>query len=95
MEQGNELKRLGIWPAEALERLASQWITSPEQVVAIAATEGGVAALANQAGLSIQSAEALVRATKEALPTEVRERFERPADTSQFGLGARSPSGKR
>jgi DNA-binding phage protein len=88
MQHEHELKALGIWPREALERLAANWIASAEQVVAIAATRNGIAALAEQTGLSEAQIGDLVHHTKEALPVDIRDRFGQPAETSQFGLGA-------
>jgi hypothetical protein len=89
-----DLSRLGIWPSEALKRLSGSWITTAEQVVAIAATDGGMSALAKQTGLSPEVLEQFVDRTRQALPSSVRDNVSRPADTSQFGTGATRPSEK-
>jgi hypothetical protein len=89
-----ELAGLGIWPPEALKRLSGSWITTAEQVVAIAATHGGISALAKQAELPPDIVEQFVDRTRQMLPSSVRDKLSRPADTSQFGTGANRPSDK-
>jgi len=89
-----ELAQMGIWPPEALKRLGGSWITTAEQVVAIAATDGGMSALARQTDLSPEVVEKFVDRTREALPSSVRDKLSRPADTSQFGTGANRPPDK-
>jgi hypothetical protein len=89
-----ELARLDIWPPEALKRLSGSWITTAEQVVAIAATDGGMSALAKQTGLPPEVVEHCVDRTRQALPSSVRDKLSKPADTSQFGTGAKRPSDK-
>jgi hypothetical protein len=94
MEQDTELARLDFWPRDALERLSASWITTAEQLVAIAATSDGMSALAQQTGLPVSRLEQLVNRTRLALPASLREQLSKPADTSQFGTGAIDPSKK-
>src|SRR5688500_11890560 len=89
MDQGTELARLGIWPQHTLERLGGSWITTAAQVVAIAATDAGLTALSAQCGLPRADLIFYVERTRQALPASVRERLSKPADTSQFGRGAK------
>ncbi len=91
MGQDTELDRLGFWPRAALERLSASWITTAEQLVAIAATADGMAALAQETGLPARELEQLVDRTRQALPQSLREELSKPADTSQFGTGANEP----
>ncbi|WP_298241141.1 hypothetical protein [uncultured Bradyrhizobium sp.] len=86
-----DLAGLDIWPPEALERLSGSWITTAEQVVAIAATQGGISALAVQTELPRDIVEQFVDRTRQVLPSSLRDRLSRPADTSQFGTGANRP----
>jgi hypothetical protein len=88
-EHHMELAPLGIWPPETLKRLSRSWITTAEQVVAVAATDDGMLALAEQTGLSVRDLAPLVDRTRQALPPGLREQLSKPADTSQFGTGAK------
>ena len=90
-EHHMELAPLGIWPPETLKRLSRSWITTAEQLVAVAATDGGMLALAGQTGLSVRDLAPLVDRTRQALPSGIREQMSKPADTSQFGTGANQP----
>lgn len=94
MDQETELTRLPFWPRAALGRLGESWITTAEQVVGVAATDAGIKALAEQAGLSEREVADLVARTRDALPPDVRARLSAPADTSQFGRGAIDPTKK-
>jgi len=89
-----ELAGLGIWPPETLKRLSGRWITTAEQLVAIAATDGGMSALAEQTGLTLQVLEPLLDRTRGALPASVRATLSKPADTSRFTTGAIPPPDK-
>jgi hypothetical protein len=85
------LATLGFWPDEAVRRLEACWITSAEQVVAAAATPGGVMALAEQTGLAQSELPRLLALTRAALAPEVRQELSKPADTSHYGTGALAP----
>jgi hypothetical protein len=75
------------WPAEYATNLKKNWITTAEQVVAIAATAGGLSALASQLATSEANLKGLVDLAKQTLPADVIARLEQPVDTSHFGLG--------
>jgi hypothetical protein len=90
-----ELAKLGFWPAEAVKRLGDSWITSPQQLVAVAATPEGISALAAQSGLPRSQLLQLLALTKAALPSDVARELSKPADTSQYGTGALAPPKQR
>ena len=70
------------------------WITTAEQVVALAATENGLQSLSEQLQVDIEEARQLYLAARDRLSPEVRRELDRPADTRDFGSGARPPPGK-
>lgn len=86
-----ELGSIGVWPADALARLRDAWITTADQLIGLAATDGGVAALEQATGLDRQRIRQLVSETRRALPPDRASQLERPVDTSSFGLGAEEP----
>ncbi len=79
------------WLPEHIAALKKAWITTAEQVVGISATPDGVRSLSKQLQVSEAEARRLVDAATEALPAQRRAELSQPADTSQFGLGARPP----
>jgi hypothetical protein len=88
---GTRLDSVDIWPSSAVKRLASVWVVTAEQVVAVAATQGGVDALAMQTELPRLEVKRLIEATRERLPLDIRERLRTPVDTSLYGLGGLRP----
>lgn len=85
------LDNLGFWSVEALAKLREHWIDSAEQVVALAASVEGRAALARTLDLDEASTAELVARTRSALPANRLTELERPADTSLQQLGAFPP----
>jgi len=84
------------WSSKHVEILESNWITTANQVVAIAATASGLSHMAEQLGVNDREMKKLVDLARQALPSEVAADLEREADTSQFPLGARlDPPTKR
>jgi transcriptional regulator with XRE-family HTH domain len=79
------------WSREQIARLKSSWITSAEQVVALSATTRGLCSLAEQLGVSEDEAQRLVDAARAELSPEDRAEMEHPADTTEYGRGARQP----
>ncbi|HVQ08894.1 MAG TPA: hypothetical protein VMS43_10725 [Allosphingosinicella sp.] len=86
------LEQLGFWPEAALAKLRAAWITSTDQLIGLAATEGGVAAIARTTGLEPERVEALLARTRASLPASRLTMLETPVDTSQYGLGAEDPA---
>lgn len=85
------LRSVGAIPAGVVERLQERWISSAEQLVAAAATPGGVEALAEQAGVSADEVRHAVGAAREELAPEVLADLESPADPGELGTGALPP----
>ena len=84
------------WPPEHVQILGNNWITTANQVVAIAATPSGVSHMAAQLGVNDREMKKLVDLARQALPSEVAADLERDVDTSQFPLGAKiDPPTKR
>jgi hypothetical protein len=71
------------WTPEKISRMKDVWITTAEQVVALGATEKGLQSLSEQLKVDIEEARRLYSAA-----------LDRPADTREFGRGARPPPGK-
>jgi hypothetical protein len=85
------LTDLRFWPRDFVEVLARHWITTADQVVALAATAGGKALLAQQLKIDEATLERYLRQTRAALPAARVRALEAPVDTSNWGLGARRP----
>ena len=79
------------WSTKHIDRLKPSWITTAEQVVALAATENGMQSLSEQLQVSPDEASRLVDLAAQALSADVRAEMETPVDTSNYGLGARRP----
>ena len=90
-DDGTDLRTLGFWPASALAKLSESWITTAEQLVAIAATPDGARALAEHTRLPEAEFYDLLERTRCLLPAHKRELLSKPADTSSFGRGALKP----
>jgi hypothetical protein len=85
-----DLHKVPGWTADQVERLAKSWINSAEQVVAVSATNGGLASLAQQLGVSQEEARRLVDLARGALSPEVRATMGQKFDDDR-GLGAMPP----
>ncbi len=76
---------------EYTSRLREVWITSAEQLVALAATTGGITSIAEQLRINEDRARQLVESARSALAPQVLREMDRPVDTSEYGLGALRP----
>jgi len=76
---------------EYTSRLREVWITSAEQLVALAATTGGIPSIAQQLRISEDRARELVENARSALAPQVLSEMDRPVDTSEYGLGVLRP----
>ena len=85
------LETIAGWSADQLDRLREIGITTAEQVVAISATENGLRSLSEQLHVPTEETGHLVDLARAQLPPETRAEMERPADTSEYGLGALPP----
>lgn len=82
------------WTPEKVSRMKDVWITTAEQVVALGATEKGLQSLSQQLRLDIEDARQLYLAARDRLSPEARRELDQPADTQDFGRGARPPPGR-
>ena len=85
------LEAIPGWPKAQVNKLKQRWITTAEQVVAIGATPDGLHSLARQLSVSEDEIKQLISLARIRLTDAERVRVDVPADTSQFGTGARSP----
>jgi len=76
------------WIPKYVQKLGKSWITTAEQVVAIAETPHGITNLAEQLGVKEPEVDQLLEKARAALPDEVVHRLRERVDTSEFGLGA-------
>jgi len=70
-------------------RLGEVWITTAEQVVALAATPGGIASLTRQLRTTEDRARELVERARAALDPQVLRELATRVDAREYGLGAR------
>ena len=84
------LTSLKDWPNDQVKRLQNAWITTAEQVVALAATPNGLSTLARQMQLTQAEARKHVESAANALDPATRAELERPANDDR-GLGALPP----
>lgn len=92
---GIPLETVTGWPPALVRKLAQQWITTVEQIVAICARPEGIRTLATHLDIGEAELHQLVALARAHLPRSVVETLERPVDTRQFGLGARKPKGHK
>lgn len=85
------LKNVAGWSANHIDRLKESWITTAEQVAALAATKRGVVSLAEQLGVSEAEARTLIASAHAELTPETQADMEKAVDTSEYGLGALRP----
>ena len=69
------------WTDEHVERMEQSWITTAEQVVALAATPGGLRSIAEQLECPRTRPVRLVEAARNTLRPAVRAEMEEPVDT--------------
>jgi hypothetical protein len=76
---------------DVIQRLRALWISTAEQLVATAATPGGMHLLAEELQLSQEAASRLVSAARASLPPTVAAEMNSSVDPSDYGLGAVQP----
>lgn len=79
------------WSADQIARMKAVGITSAEQVVAVAATDSGIETLSSELRLSVDGTRRLVDLARHSLSAETRAEMDKPADTSNYGLGVVKP----
>jgi hypothetical protein len=80
-----------FWPPGAVKALHDHWLTTVQQVVALAAAPNGVDRLAALTRLEPEVMHRLVAKTRDLLPVDELMMLETPVDTREFGLGANDP----
>lgn len=86
-----DLETIQVWPADAIARLRQAWITTADQLIALAAIADGVASIARATGLEPDRVRDLVAQTRRFLSAHRLGELETPIDTSDYGLGAEEP----
>lgn len=89
------LESVSGWTPDHVARMKSAWITTAEQVVALAATPGGKNSLAEQLAVSPEQCETLLASARSKLSPAVLAEMSRAVDPRKLGLGALDPAGKR
>jgi hypothetical protein len=89
--QGVPLATLSEFSGERSRRLAAFSITTAEEFVSVTNSAETRQRIATLLAVDDAALGALRRAALAALPESVREEMTRPADTSEFGLGALPP----
>ena len=79
------------WSEEHVASMGRSWITTAEQVVAVATTPRGLRSLAEQLDVPEGEAQRLVEAARARLAPAVRAEMESAVDSGVYGLGARRP----
>jgi hypothetical protein len=90
MSSDTPLSSVPGWSKALVDALSAHWITTAEQVVAIAATAEGVGTLTTHLGVSEHDMRQLLDSARAALPPALLAELER-VDVSQYGLGALPP----
>ena len=94
-QEGTLLAAVPGWTKAHIDKLATNWITTAEQVVGMGATPGSIQTLAQQLGVSETEMRRLIGLARAALPRAVAAELEKAVDTSQYGLGALPPDAQR
>jgi hypothetical protein len=89
--QGIALTEIPELSQGAITRLQEIWVTTAEQLVATAATPGGLTSLADHLGVAEDRMMEIVRAAKAKLSPDTIKHLEAPVDVSEYGLGANTP----
>lgn len=88
---GTSLTAIPQLSTGALTRLQEIWVTTAEQLVATAATPGGLRSLADHLGVTEERMREILEAAKQSLPSDTIKQLEDPIDVSDYGLGANTP----
>lgn len=86
------LEGIAAIPRDIVTKLAGRWITSAEQLVAIAGSGSGVTSLSRELGIDEGETRSVLEAARSALDPATIAKLERPVDTSRYPLGAHRPT---
>ncbi|MGV9868911.1 hypothetical protein [Rhodococcus koreensis] len=85
------LEAVDGWTDDEVSRMKDVWVTTAQQVVALAATDNGFRSIVEQLQVDPGRARTLVEAARECLPANEQIEMSTPADTSDYGTGALPP----
>ena len=88
---GTPLEKIPEWSPNHIAKAKEAWITSAEQVVALAATTGGIRSLSEQLKLSEEKTRELIDSARQVLSPTERAELEAKVDTREYGLGVLPP----
>ena len=88
---GTPLEKIPEWSSTHIAKAKEAWITSAEQVVALAATTGGIRSLSEQLKLSEEKTRELIDSARQVLSPTERSKLEAKVDTREYGLGVLPP----
>jgi hypothetical protein len=95
-QQDVALETLDGFDSRYVAKLAESWITTADQLIAIAATPNGLTQLASLLNIPPTKMAQLLDLARVALAPSTVSRLEQPLDTSRLPLGARpTPKGRR
>jgi hypothetical protein len=81
------LEQVSGWSKDYITKAKESWITTAEQVVALAATAGGVRSLSEQLQIAEDKTRELIDSARKALSPSLRAEMETKVDTREYGLG--------
>ncbi|MGW0042678.1 hypothetical protein [Rhodococcus sp. NPDC003348] len=85
------LESVDGWTDDVVGRMQAVWVTTAQQVVALAATDNGFRSIVEQLQVDPEEARALVEAARARLPANEQIELSAPADTSDYGTGVLPP----
>lgn len=85
------LEQVSDWSEYHVARAKESWITTAEQVVALAATAQGIRSLSEQLKISEEETRGLVESARKALSPAALTEMEKAVDTREYGLGVLPP----
>jgi hypothetical protein len=91
VSQGTSLTEIPELSQGAITRLQEIWVTTAEQLVATAATPGGLKSLADHLGVTEERMTEILSVAKAKLSPDTVRQLEAPVDVSEYGLGAITP----
>jgi hypothetical protein len=92
VSQGTSLTEIPELSQGAITRLQEIWVTTAEQLVATAATPGGLRSLADHLGVTEERMTEILSVAKAKLSPDTVRQLEAPVDVSEYGLGAITPN---
>jgi hypothetical protein len=76
---------------DVVRKLKGRWITSADQLVALAASPQSLKSLATELGIDEGETKRMVHAARSVLDPATSAALDRPVDTRKYPLGVRNP----